>query len=227
MQPPVQMAMPVNSSDLAEIDTILDRAITAGDPLIASEYGNSLSNSIALKGIALAKLFFGMRDNWELFRASGIEEDFADFVDAHMFVKGRTAEKYANMFEAVFVQANISPEVRGKLAHKPMETLLLLTAAVREGSLDGDQLATVVVLDKKGVHDIVREARGDATNSKTHIYARLVQREHSVYPKGTIVAFDGEGHSEAVGYLLLDPHTDHGRKYVERVKNTLGLEDIR
>jgi len=223
----VQMSLPFYSRDLADIDTILGRAIAAGDPLIASEYGNSISKAITLRGVALAKLFFGMRDNWELFRTSGIEEDFPDFVDAHMLVKGKTAIKYANMYEAVFVTANISPAIRKQLFYKPVESLLLLTAAVREGSLDDEQLADVVILDHKGVRDVVRKSRGDATSSKTHIYARLVQREHTVYRKGTIVAFDGEGHSEAVGYLLLEAHTEHGRKYVERAKNILGLEDIR
>ena len=33
-QPPVQMAMPVLSKDLAEVDAILERAISAGNPLI-------------------------------------------------------------------------------------------------------------------------------------------------------------------------------------------------
>lgn len=227
MQPPVQMALPVKSSDMVEIDTILDRAITAGDPLIAAEYGNQLSNTIRLKGVALAKLFFGLKSNWSLFRASGIEEDFADFIDAHMQVSGQTADKYANMYEAVFVNPQIPQNLKGQLAHKPMESLLLLTAAVREGSLDTDDLEDVIVLDKSGIRQKVREARGDATSSRTYIYARLVQREHSVYPKGTVVAFDTEGHSEAVGYLSLDPKTEHGRKYVERIINTLGLEDIR
>ena len=229
MQPPVQMAlpMPIQSRDMAEIDTILDRAIAAGNPLIAAEYGNQLSNTITMKGIALAKLFYGLKSNWALFRVSRIEEDFPDFVDAHMFVKGRTADKYANMYEAIFVQANLPDATRSQLERKPIESLLLLTAAVREGNLDADDLDDVVLLDKSSIREKVRNARGDVTNSKTYIYARLVRREHSVYPKGAIVAFDAEGHSEAVGYLNLDPHTEHGKKYVERVINELKLEDIR
>lgn len=231
MQPPVQMALPVQSRDMVEIDTILDRAIAAGNPLIAAEYGNQLSNAIRLKGVALAKLFFGMKNNWSLFRASGIEEDFADFVDAHMTASGATAEKYANMYEAVFVNPKVPEELKSQLARKPMESLLLLTAAVREGSLDQDDLEDVVVLDKTGIRQKVRNARGDVTSSRRAIYARLVQREHSVYPKGTLVVFgqseEGETEIEAIGAFNLNVRTESGQKYIQRIINTLGLEDIR
>lgn len=225
-KPPVQMALPFHSRELAEVETVLNRAITAGDPLIASEYGNSLSNSIKMKGVALAKLLYGLRESWPLFVASGIEEEFLDFVDAHMHVRSRTASKYADMYGEVFVKAKISDVLKEQLSHKQITTLLLLTAAVREGSLDEEQLTDVVILDHSGVQNIVRAARGDATNSNTAAYARLVQREHSRYPLGTIVAF-GNGESEPIGSLKLDPSTDAGKKIVERFKNKLNLEDIR
>ncbi len=227
MQPPVQMALPVNSSDLAEVDTILERAITAGNPLIATEFGNSLSKTITLKGITLAKLFWGLRDNWPLFRAAGIEEDFADFVDAHMFVKGRTANRYADMYDAVFVKGKVPAPVREQLKHKSIETLLLMAPAVRDGSLTEDDLSDVVVLSHKGVRDRIRERRGTLTNSSTHVYAKLVQRESAVYPIGTLVVYGGASDIEAIGSVNLTPRTESGKKFLERMKNTLGLEDIR
>lgn len=232
MQPPVQMALPIKSSDMVEVDTILGRAITAGNPLIATEYGNDLSNSIRLKGIALAKLLYGLKSNWALFRVAGIEEDFADFIDANMLhVSGQTADKYANMYEAVFVNPTVPAELKGQLVQKPIQSLLLLTAAVREGSLDTDDLENVAVLDYNGIRDMVREARGHAGSSRTAIRARLVQREHSVYPLGTVVVYgtssDGQEEIEAVGHLHLNARTESGKKYIEKIKNLLHLEDIR
>lgn len=226
MQPQPKMALSVHSRELREVDTILDRAISAGDPLIATEFGNQISKTIALKGITLAKLFFGMKSNWSLFRAGGIEDEFGDFVNAHMGITSRVAEKYANMYEAIFVNAPLRPELKDQLTTKPMKQLLLLTAAVRDGSLGEDDLEDVVILDYEGVRQKVREARGDVTNSHTTIYARLVQREEAKYPKGSLVVFGPDG-SEPIGFLKLEPDTDAGKKFLERMKNTLNLEDIR
>lgn len=228
MQPQVQMALPLMSRELAEVDTILTRAVAAGDPLIASDYGNQLSNTMALKGVALAKLFFGMRDNWSLFRAAGIEDDFKDFVDAHMFVKGKTADRYADMYEAVLANGNVPEYIRAQLQIKPIKSLLLLTAAVREGSLTDEQLADVVLLDYNGIRNMVRDARGEATNSSTATRGVLVQRKHGIYTEGSLVVFSGDGNEiEVLGWLNLTPRTEAAKKFLERIKNTLHLEDIR
>lgn len=226
MMPPNEMALSVHSRELREVDTILGRAITAGDPLIATEYGNQLGKTIKLKGIALAKLFYGMRSNWALFRAAGIEEEFGDFVNAHMDTTSKVAEKYADMYEAVFENAPIPIELKDQLASKPMKQLLLLTAAVREGSIGEDELEEVVLKSYEGVREIIRAARGEVTSSVSRVYARLVQREESKYPKGALVVFGPEG-NEVIAMFKTPPETASGQKYLERVKNALGLEDVR
>jgi hypothetical protein len=227
MQPHIQVVSPVNSRDMADVDTILDRAISAGDPLIATDYGNQLSNTIRLKGVALAKLFFGLKSNWSLFQAAGIQEDFPTFVEANMTVRGRTADKYADMYEEVLANDAIPAAIRDQLKLKPIQTLLLLTAAVREGSLDTEALEDVVVLDHSGVHELVRKARGEATNSSTAVYARLIPQQGLSYPAGTIVVYSADGTQiEPLGTVNLTPRTEAGRKYLERMKNKLGLEPI-
>lgn len=230
MQPLVKMASPVNSRDMADVDTILDRAIIAGDPLIATEYGNQLSNVMRLKGVALAKLFFGLKSNWAVFRTAGIEDDFQTFVEAHMTIRGRTADKYADMYAEVLANEQIPSLIREQLKLKPIQTLLLLTAAVREGDLNAKDLEDVVVLDHSGVHDLVRKARGDATNSSAAIYARLITEKDNSYPAGSIVVFgtssDGRLEIEPIGMVSLEPRTEAGKKYLERVKRKLGLEPI-
>jgi len=229
-QPHVQVEqLSISSSELAEIDTILNQAIMAGDPLIATNYGNKLSKTIVLKGIALAKLLYGMRSNWHLFRAAGIEEDFLDFIEAHMVgVAPRTADKYASMYESVFANERISDELKAQLTGKPIKTLILLTAAVREGSLDEDQLEDVVLKDHEGVREMVQIARGKETYTRTRAYGRIVKSDGRSYPKGTIIVFVPGGDVEAVGWLKLDNlQTESGRQYVEKIQNVLGLEELR
>ncbi len=229
-KPPSNAAAQVVSSDFAEVDNVLQRAIAAGNPLIAADFGNQLTNTMRLKGVAFAKLLFGMRSNWDLFRVAGVSDEFIDFVDAHMRVEGRTAEKYADMYEAVLENKKVPQYIRDELRLKPIQTLLLLTAAVREGDLDADDLETIVLLDHNGVRKVVRERRGDVTNSGRAIYARLITEQGRSYPAGSIVVFgssqDGRLEVETLGTLNITPHTESGRKYLERIKRKLSLVEM-
>lgn len=211
-----------------EIDEVIERAIMAGDPLIATDYGNNLSRTIVLRGIALAKLLYGMRSNWHYFRLAGIEEDFLDFVEAHMVgVAARTADKYASMYESVFANNHISPTLKDQLAEKPIKTLILLTAAVREGSLGEDQLEDVILKDHPGVRQMVREARGRERVSRNYTIGRISKRNEGKYPRGAIVVF-GQEEEEVVGWIKLDDlQTEAGKRYVEKIQNVLGLEELR
>lgn len=229
-QPPATTTLPVNSSDMADVDDVLHQSVLAGDPLIAAQYGNSLIATVRLKGVSLAKLFFGLKSNWPLFQAAGIEEEFIDFVDAHIRFDGRTADKYADMYREVLENKSIPVETRNQLKLKPIQTLLLLTAAVREGDLGPDDLESVIILDHSSVHRLVRDARGDATNSHTAVYARMVYQQGRSFPPGTIVVYgtseDGRQEIEPVGTINLSPRTESGSKWVARLKRKMGLEGV-
>ena len=224
MQP--HMALTVHSRELAEVEAVLEQSIAAGNPLIASEYGNQISRTVVAKGVALAGLLHGLRSNWKLFQLAGIEEEWGDFINAHMHISSRVAEKYADMFEQVLDNGNIPIDLRERLAEKPIKELLLLTAAVREGDLTNSDLEDVVVLNYGGIRDRVRERRGDATNSHTRVYARLVRRQESKWPLGSLVVFSGD-ESEAIGHIKIEPNTEAGKKFLARMINTLELDDIR
>lgn len=223
-KPPVQLPL---WDELAEVDTILNRAIASGDPLIATNYGNELHRSAFLKGVSLAKLLYGLRENWQLFRVAGIGDTFEDFVPAHMVsVDASTATRYADMFEAVFVKANISDVLRTQLSLKPIRSLLLLTAAAREGSIGEDELQEAVLKDEKGIRDIIKKARGHQTKSRTAITAMIVMRDNSTWgPPGSVIVFQG-GDNENLGVLNLNPNKEFTKQFLERMKNALGLGEI-
>lgn len=227
MQPPA--TLPVSSNDMADIDTILHQAITSGDPLIATEYGNKLIATVRLKGVSLAKLFFGLKSNWQLFQVAGIEEEFVDFVDAHMQFDGRTADKYADMYKNVLENETIPIEIREQLKLKSIQTLLLLTAAVREGDLGPDDLENVVVLDHNRVQRMVRHLRGDVTNSRTAVFARLISQQGRPYPAGSLVVYgsdeNGNPEVESIGFFNLTPNTASGRKFLARMIRKMDLEE--
>ncbi len=227
MQTPlVQLPLPL-LYELAEVDTILSRAIAAGDPLIATEYGNQLHRTAFLKGVSLAKLLYGLRENWSVFRAAGIGDTFEDFVVAHMIsVDKSTAHRYANMFESVFIRAEISDILRSQLSLKPIRSLLLLTAAVREGSIGEEELQEAVLKNESGIREIIKRARGYQTKSSRAIYAKIVTREDSAYgPRGALVVFQ-DGDSEKAGLINLNPDKEFTQQFLERMKNALGIGEL-
>ena len=48
--------------ELVEVDNVLQRAIVSGDPLIITQHANQLRRKAIIKGVALAKLLYGLRD---------------------------------------------------------------------------------------------------------------------------------------------------------------------
>lgn len=204
---------------LTDVDVIIVRSVTAGDPLIACNYGLDLQRSAAIKGLALAKLLHGMRSNWEMYQAAGVDEDFEDFVQANMGVSPQTARKYSDMWRSIFASDYVPDEIKLKLQSKPIKELLLLTAAVEEGSLTEDELETVVVADETKIREMVRSARGkEATSSRSAVYIAIVMRDGK-NPRGTIIATQ-DGISETIGYLNMDTDIKFVNQAIERIKNS-------
>jgi hypothetical protein len=213
--------IPITSNDFAqldEVDIVIARSIASGDPLIASDYGLQLGRAAAIKSLALAKLLFGIQSNWELFQAAGIEDDYENFVSAHLGITEQTARKYPAMWKAIFANDFVSDEIKLRLQSKPIKELLLLTAAVEEGSLTNDELETVIVADESKIRDMIKEARGKQTSSKSSIYISILMRDTNKYKRGTIIATQN-GVQESRGWLDLDTE-GFGLKAVARIINS-------
>jgi hypothetical protein len=205
----------------AQVDDIVVRSISAGDPLIAMDYGLSLKRSAQLKGLALAKLLHGLQSNWQMFRAAGIGEEFEDFVYAYLSIPPETSRKYAAMWQGIFMNPNVSEDIKLQLQTKPMEHLLLLKAAVEEGSISDDDLRTVTILDKQGIRDMVNKARGMQTSGKNAVRIAIQMRDGD-YPAGTILALSN-GDREIIGVLELNPPYEFAQKAVARILNSCGF----
>jgi hypothetical protein len=202
----------------ARVDDIVVRSISAGDPLIAMDYGLSLKRSAQLKGLALAKLLHGLQSNWQMFRAAGIDEEFEDFVYAYLSIPPETSRKYAAMWQGIFMNPNVSEDIKLQLQTKPMEHLLLLKAAVEEGSISDDDLRTATILDREGIRDMVNKARGMQTSSKIAV-RRYIQMRDGDYPAGTVIA-GRNGDKEIIGVLNMEPETEYGKQALASILNS-------
>ena len=105
-----------------EIDDVINVAVATKNPDYALTYGYKMIKDVRLKGVAMAKLLYEISENWSKFDT---EEDVGDAVDKAGICPRTTFYKYAMMYKYVLVG---HPE----LAVKPIEGLIMITAAARE-----------------------------------------------------------------------------------------------
>jgi len=213
-----------SESIIQNIDEAINRSIAAGDPLIALEYGRSLQVEGQVRGLALAKMLYRMKKNWNIFVSAGVEDDFETVVYSVNGYKAGTIDKYVRLWENVFENASIEEGLKNRLAALPIGQLLLLSAAASDGDLtNADWDKVIVASSKEEVRDIVREARGERTNSGTAVSLKLYDRDGSQYPRGTLVAYQGED-SVVVGYLTMDDLSPLFDKAKSRLINGAGIQ---
>jgi hypothetical protein len=158
---------PAEVKELATIDEVLEKSITANNPDVALEYGNILRRSGAVTGLALSKLLYGLAERWETFST---DMDFEDAVFTTMGIAPGTTYKYVRIWERLFEAENVPQWAKKGLMGKPMQTLDLLPAAAAADQItDGTWKDIIAAPDRTTVRDIVRELRGGATSSSTAV----------------------------------------------------------
>jgi hypothetical protein len=186
----------INYRILDEVDEIVVSALEKKDPTVATQYGRFLMDGVRMSGVALAKLLYRVRSEWDLFQDAGVDDDFYSVVESEMGVDVDTARKYANAWGAIFVDSHLSDDVKKRLLGKPMRILLLLPALAGEDNVDWEEV--INAHDKNEVRRIVREKRGEATSSKTALIIRLDLRT------GQLTAVRGDGIREPFGMFAMD-----------------------
>jgi len=155
-----------------EVDNIVAEAVEQGDPEIIMRFGRSLRKDARVRGVALAKLIWSVKDNWKKFQDAGIEDDLFSVLEGEMGVPPSTASAYIRIWEAVFANPEIPDATKELLLAKPIGTLKLLPALTTEGDeVDWDEI--VQAHSKEDVRQIVKRIRGEATSSKTALFIKL------------------------------------------------------
>lgn len=190
---------------LNEVDEVIERSIIQADPTYAFNFGRTLWKDGHLKGLALAKFLAKMSQQWHVFSMGEVEERFEDAVSSEIGISPQTVRKYANMWENLFENDEIPAEYRALLYGKPIKSLLLLTAAARDGDdIDWEEVTNASTGNE--IRDIVREARGEQTSSKNSLRIRLSRSGKLEVQRG----FDGP--ITVFGYIELtlrdDPDVD-------------------
>lgn len=199
-----------------EIDDILGRAVAMGDPMIALEFGRRLKKGAALKSYALAKLMYRLQEAWNLFTASGTNDDFYTMVEDYIGNPPETTKKYVRMWQAVFENPRIPDDIKKLLLGKPIADTLLLTAGAADGSLDNEALQRAALAEDNGaLKEIIRQKRGDVTSSGTAVRIYVIMRDRDSMTEGTIYAERGE-EREVLG-MLYPPKSELGQIAFDRI----------
>jgi len=169
------------SDVFSSVDDVVRDALASKDPTIATYYGRHLRSNVAVQGTALAKLLWGLNENWAEFQAHGIDDDFYSFVESQEVASPATARKYVRLWDAVFANPTIPDEVKKRLLTMPTKTLLLLPALAEDGEANWEAIAGAT--DHQEVRNIVREARGEATSSASALLIRFDLRSGQLSAK--------------------------------------------
>jgi hypothetical protein len=216
---------PENSGIFDEVDSIIERSLAVGDPLIALEYAQNLQKGNLVRGLAIAKLMYKMKQNWNLFEVAGVGDTFENLVQSMNGYAPATVEKYVRMWESIFANDSLSDELKNQLSGRPIRDLLLLTAAAREGSLSDEDWDKVKIAgDTSRVREIIRGARGEQTSSKNSL-TLLVQVREGVVPRGT-VSVSLNGNRRTVCSLDLDSTDEVIRNANARIIQRSGMIEV-
>jgi hypothetical protein len=180
----------------SDVDTVVASSLIQADPRPALEFGRRLRRDGQLKGLALAKLLSCLDKNWAMFQTTGMEERIEDIVFVEMGISPQTTRKYIRLWEDLFENPMIAQDIKNKLFGKSIKSLLLLTAAARDGDdIDWSRIANAE--NGAEIRELVRDARGPTTSSEASVLL-MMDREGILYAKR-----GSDGDRLMVGRLLI------------------------
>ena len=204
----------VNTFNLA--DRTVEVAIAEKSPNRILDLLIHFREDVQIRGLAMAKLLSRMEENWGYFvLEGGIDDDFYDRVQVDLGLSKQTVQKYIRLWRNLFENTNIEQRIKDKLTNKPVRTLLLLSAAAKDGDIkDWDAVASSV--DYQEIRTMVRKQRGERTSSKTSI-AIVLDRD------GTLKCRKGNMPFKPFGFLNTDLDDPIIREAIEKLIERAGI----
>ena len=202
--------IPLNKDDVSQLELVTDiinRSISMGDPRVALRIASNLNKGLVIRGVALARLLYELRDKWHLFN---VTENFYDAVRVETGIATETVHKYIRVHETVMLDPQIDDKLRERLMERSMDQLLLLPAVWSNIDLEQKE-ALALTTSKPELRKMVRELNGAATSSETAV---IVKYEVS---SGTLSCRQGSKGPFTVFGQLYDIDNPAVQKAIERV----------
>jgi hypothetical protein len=207
------------------VDSIVDAAIVAGDPVPAFEYGKGLVRASQVQGVALAKLCYKLKKNWLLFQSAGADDNFEDFAFVHMGLAVDTIKKYTGMWENILENPKISKEIKFQLMGRKVGELLLMSPLIGEGVENNVLQELISAPDANRIREIVSRERGVRTSATSALRSFIQTRDGGKFPRGILYVTRGGRNPKIFGTLDIDSDDEDVKQIVARHINSTRTEE--
>ena len=197
---------------LDKVDEIIAESVEKKDAYVALNSCRQLRQISQLSGVALAKFFYLIRENWNEY---DIGDDFKDTVYDYVGVHPATVSKYIKIWE-MYEKELIPKEFEEQIRQRNIKDQVPISNLVAEDyPMDQDDWEDIVdAPDFTSLSKVTREIRG----KKPYKNALLL----FISSDGTISATQDE-ETEFVGYLNVEEAGDIAEKAIQRITRASGI----
>jgi len=209
----LDQSLPVDDTYiLNRVEEVVRESIERKDVYHALDFGKGLIQISQLSGIALAKLFYLLRENWDVFE---IGDNFKDVAYSYVGRDRATVDRYIRVWE-MYEKKLIPDQFVEDIRQKNIKDQIYIASMTAQGyePEENDWQDIVDAPDYTSVSVKVREITGKEPRPN----ALLIY----LTSDGTLQA-EQEGHIEFVGYLNIEEGGDIAQKAIQRLLKSAGV----
>jgi len=197
---------------LDKVDEIINESLEKKDAYLALNSCRALKQIAQLSGIALAKFFYLMKENWDKYE---IGDDFDDVAFDYVGVHKSTVDKYVRvwkMHNQHLIPESVSEDIRQRNIKDQIPIAIAVDQGYEISEDDWHELADAP--DFNSVSAKVREIKGKEPSKSALLLF--------ISDDGTLTA-QQEGETEFVGYLNVDDAGLIAEKAIQRIVKSSGV----
>lgn len=197
-----------------KIDEVLAESLEKHSALIALNVGRQLREISRVSGLALAKLLYGMKINWENY--TDINDNFEDVVISYIDIHKDNVLRYANVW-ALFAEKLIPEGLVDEIQDRNIKDLIPVGLAITQG-YEIDQEAWEKIAAAPDYNTVLRTVREDVKNKPPRKGSLQLYLDRT----GTIWAFQDD-ERKFVGSLEVTDEDEVVQKAINRILNGSGV----
>lgn len=201
----------VNADMFNVVDQVIDEGISKRDPRRAFGVAVMLRNWSKMTGLALAKLLYGLKENWGAFQMG---DTFEDTAVAELGISYQTVVRYPKVWKYVIL--GCPDHTRERFLEMPIEWLMLVYPVASEGLLSEEDWERLSLATGKDViRDIIREKHGTRPRA-VNALSIWITRDGELWAKRGEVKVQ-------VGYVFRDENNSIVQAAVDRLVRGAGV----